>query len=265
MASFLDLFAPQWQEQQRQIQRDRFKSGLQQPELFNTENMPIPQMVQAYEKGYGMPYPQQQAPSPTAAIEGMTTDPNRGTTIQPPENMPVEYVQPRSLEESSIRGSEIKGRSDMAGKFAGTQYGYERQSEMEGMFPDAADDIGSMDIPATAGFKQYEPTEPGDSGDDPKNVEFKQNLDSYTKITGKVGRINPALAMMMGQMGSAFFTDPSKVQQLQGILTPLEQKIVQMNLEYLEGHFRKQRGGTLTQPEQEAATADQFLKDEGLR
>jgi hypothetical protein len=51
----------------------------------------------------------------------------------------------------------------MAGKFAGAKYGFEQRPELEGMFPDAGDDIEGMDVPSTAGFQRYEPTKPGES------------------------------------------------------------------------------------------------------
>ena len=165
MPSFLDLFAPQWQEKQRQIARQRFQAELQQPQMFNMEQSPIPSetMRQSYEQGYGIPYPQQQAPSPTAAIEGMTTDPNRGTTIEPPENLPIEYVNPRSLEE----------RTQQAGRIEGMGVGAKRAGEVEhyqGLGSDFWDGTDTEDsfIPSnidpytTAGFKR-----PGATDNDP--------------------------------------------------------------------------------------------------
>ena len=164
--------------------------------------------------------------------------------------------------------------------FSGLEYAGDQRGRLQGFFKDYDEDIGDRDIPAALGqFQRYEPDaggtsygdpykglfgnywqrnlqtnqrepaykQPSDggpgSGGDPAEKEFKQHLDSYKAITGKVGRMNPVLAMMMGQMGSQFFSDPSNVQQLQGILTPMEQQIVQMNLQYIEGHFRGQTGG----------------------
>jgi hypothetical protein len=276
MASFLELFAPQWSENQRLQARQRFQAGLQQPQMFRMDDMPIPitpQLRQDYEKGFGIPYPARQVQPPTAGMSGMTFDPNRQQEIQQPVNMEVEYIPPRTAQEMALRGADIQGQA----------LGQKRTSEYD-FYRDLGEDYfgdDDIDLPSTVGFQRYEPAplgesepqygervwdpkvgayvqsaegepdkwspkasagEPG-SGKDPQEQKFKENLDSYKAITGKVGRINPTLAMMMGQQGSRFFENPSNVQQLQGILTPLEQKIVQMNLQYLEGHFSTQSGG----------------------
>jgi hypothetical protein len=275
---FLDYLIPQTMQHQRNLARDRFQTAVRQPEMFQMENAPLtPQMRSDYQQGWNVPYPTQQMPSPTAPIEGMTTDPNRGTTIQPPENLPVEFVQPRSLEESTLRQSGIQGRAGAEKTLSGLEHYGQGMPRMEGFFEDVGEDIGDYDIPASVGqFQRNEPTEPGESyslpqwdeksgqyryyeqttgeprwggkgfdpsaGGDPEEKQLKEHMDSYKAITGKVGRIDPALAMLMGQMGSSFFGDPSNVQQLQGILTPMEQRIVQMNLQYMENHFRNQTG-----------------------
>lgn len=280
MASFLELFAPQWTEQQRARSRQQFLTGLQQPEVFQTGDYPIAEMVKAYEHGYGMPYPTRQAPSPTAGMEGMTFSPERGQQVVQPINMPIEYIQPRTAMDAALRGAGIQGSTAGETKLSEMQHLYERMPDMEGFL---GDDAGELDLPSTAGFERYpqapmgaarkmpeqwgpisydkyghayainettgepkslwgKPSEGGAGGADAESEEFKRNLDSYKAITGKVGRIDPALAMLMGQMGSEFFANPDNIRRLQGILTPLEQKILQMNLVYLEKHFRGQQG-----------------------
>ncbi len=57
MANFLEMFAPQWMEKQRALARQKFQAGLQQPEMFQTGEMPIGQMMGSYEKGYGTDWP----------------------------------------------------------------------------------------------------------------------------------------------------------------------------------------------------------------
>jgi len=260
MPSFLDLFAPEWQEQQRQLARQRFQAGLQQPELFNTKDMPIPQMAQDYEKGYGVPYPTQRMPSPTAAIEGMTTDPNRGTTIAPvpPENMPIEYVQPRSAQDMAMRGAGIQGQA----------LGQKRTSELDFYRGLGEDYFGEedIDLPSTAGFKRYEPTTPGESqpffGErkwDPKvnayvqsapgqpdewspkatqdgggtgEPEQQKEYEFYAKIRSDaakgidtfITKVDPMALYIMKQMGITAENDPTVVSAIRGKLSSREQE-----------------------------------------
>jgi hypothetical protein len=165
--NILDLLIPNTLSKRRQREEDERKLAAQQfntlkaiPENFQTEQMPIPQMMPLWERATGQQWPTQPAERP---VPGSTPPGTSGDMIQGPENLPIEYISPRSLEESSTRQTEITGRSDMAGKFAGAKYGLERKEEMRGMFPDAGDDIEGMDIPSTAGFQRYEPTKPGES------------------------------------------------------------------------------------------------------
>jgi hypothetical protein len=297
-----DLLIPKTMENQRGLARQRFQAGLTQPEMFQTENMPIPQMVQNYEKGYGMPWPQQQAPSPTAPIEGMTTDPNRGTTIQGPENMPIEYIEPRSLEQSAMRQSGIKGRSGMEQTVSGLEYAGQQMPRMEGFFEDAGEDIGDYDIPASiGGFQRPQPTEPGKSygdpyfdpqtqsllqeeaetgevskiagapaggsgsGEDREADEYKRALDTYKALNE---RLDPFTALLIERLGVGALKDPGVQARIKGKLSPDEQRALEMSLQYMEWYnTRRQQQyklGPVTS-DREASTADEFLRSKGLR
>jgi hypothetical protein len=273
--NILDLLIPQAMEGQRGRARQKFQAGLQQPEVFQTESMPIPQMVGAYEKGYGMPYPTQPGQSPTAAIEGMTTDPNRQTTIQPPENLPIEYISPRSLEEGSMRSAGMQGRAGMEGKISGLEYGGGQMPRLEGFFEDAGEDIEEYDIPASMGqFQRHEPTEPGKSyadpywdlktqsllqketetgevsrvagapaagggggaGDDPEADEYKRALDTYKALNQ---RLDPMTAMMIERMGSAALKDPNVQARIKGTLSEPEQRQHEYALGFMEYYNKK--------------------------
>jgi hypothetical protein len=275
MPSFLDLFAPQWQEKQRQIARQRFQAELQQPQMFNMEQSPIPSetMRQSYEQGYGIPYPQQQAPSPTAAIEGMTTDPNRGTTIEPPENLPIEYVNPRieGMGVGAKRAGEVEHYQGLGSDF------------WDGTDPEDSFIPSNIDPYATAGFKRYDLPEPGESepvyGErvwDPKvgayvqsaegqpdewspkpNVGpgggdsadlYKQALDTIKALDKRLDPKDIAFLSIAAKMGRRLDTDQEVQQRIQGKLSPQELRIVQNALNYIEKQQQQNFGGMVSDP-----------------
>lgn len=274
MPSFLELFAPQWTELQRARARQQFQAGLQQPEIFQTENYPLQQLAQSYEKGYGVPYPRQQMPSPTAAIEGMTTDPNRGTTIQPPANLPLELVKPRSLEESTLRQAGIQGRGGAEKDLSSLQYYGENMPRLEGFFEDAGEDVGEYDIPASVGgFQRNQPTEPGKSygdpyfdtrtqsllqretgsgevsriagapgeagtgaGKGPEEEEYKRALDTYKALNE---RLDPITAQLLQSLGGAALQNPDVQDRIKGKLTPMEQKQLEYALQYIDWYQKR--------------------------
>lgn len=249
--NILDLLIPQTMERQRARARQSFQAGLQQPQVFNTEEFPLEALQKNYEKGYGLPYPTRQAPSPTAPIEGMTTDPNRQTTVAP-ANMPIELVAPRTLEQRSMRAAGIEGQSAAEKDLSALQYYGEQKPRMEGFFEDVGEDIGEYDIPASVGGFQRQPqaqtAEPGESygnlvwdpkigsyrqqelasgkwgtvgkapspgsGQDPYDDIYQDALNTYKAIIAKA-KIDPAQAMLLTMI------PPEKSQPLvEGLVTP---------------------------------------------
>lgn len=281
MPSFFEMLTPRYHEEQRRLARNKFAAGIAQPEIFETENFPLAELAAAYEKGYGMPYPTRQ---PTAPMPVSPTAPEHTQNLA--TNMPIELVEPRSLEESTMRTAGMQGRAGAEKDISSLQHYGQQMPRLEGFFEDVGEDVGEYDIPRSLGqFQKYAPAEPGKSygdpyfdqrvgallqketgsgevskiagapgaggsdggsggGDSQRDELFKQHLASYKAITGKVGRINPTIALMMGKMGSKFFESPSNVQQLQGILSPQEQQIIQKNLQYIEYHLTTQSQGT---------------------
>ena len=298
----LDYLIPQTMEQQRTLARQRFGAGLAQPQMFDIENAQItPQMVQDYERGYGIPYPTRQMPSPTAGMTGMTFDPNRGAAIQQPQNLPIEYVPPRSAEDIALREAGIQGRAETEKTFSGLQYAGEQRPRLEGFFQDYGEDIEDYDIPGTLGqFQKPGPAEPqkrwgpiqydkyghaytveettqepkslwgapsegADGGKTQEDRDFEQALAIVKEFNE---RMDPWVAQMIGLMGAKALNNPLVQEKIKGKLNPYEELQYQMALQFIDYHQtrrQKRYGLGPTQPQGEAATADQFLRDEGLR
>jgi hypothetical protein len=269
---------------QRSRARQSFQAGLQLPEILNLEEIPLAtlqKMAEQFEKGYDLPYPRQPAATPTSGMEGMTFDPNRQATVQPPANMPLELVAPRSLEESSLRQAGIQGKSAAEQTLSGLQHYGEQMPRMEGFFEDVGEDPGEYDIPASVGgFQRYPmpdvagPAKPGESYGplewDPRIGSYRQQelgtgeWKTVGKAPGEGGagedpeaeeykraldtykalnqRLDPVTGLMLQNMGANALKDPSVQDRIKGKLTAMEQKQLEYALQYIDYYQNKRRG-----------------------
>lgn len=298
------------EEDRRRRAREAFQAGMMQPQIFQTQDFPIEQMAPAYQKGYGMPYPTRQMPNPTAGMQGMTFDPNRGQQVVQPANLPIEYVQPRSAMEMATNQANIAGSglaetklSELEGLGAGA-------GRIRGYFDDLGADPDEYDIAGLGGFgripqgeqdpgtsytppewvpnigayRQYEQTEgqtgpgkaiyspqqkkEGGADDDPLVKEYERALNTYKAFNQ---RLDPMTQLLINQIGPAALKDPGVQDRIKGRLQPEEQKQLEFALQfinYYQQRRRRQYGlGQIPaeQTQQEAATAEDFLKRKGLR
>jgi len=287
----LDLFFPNTMQEQRLAKIQEMKLAQMRADAlrgmegqFHVEGSQIPGWTErvARESASAGDIPlsmfQSRAPSPTAAIEGMTTDPNRGTTIAPvpPENLPVEYIQPRSAQDMAMRGADIQGRA----------LGQQRKSEFDFYRGLGENYFGEDDInlPETVGFKFNRPEQPGSSYDlietvdefgkpvqqyvqegqegqwpiyqDPAKTgsgtgsgkdpdKYKRALDTIKALDKRLHPKDVALLTLAAKMGRRLDTDPEVQQRIAGKLSPQELRIVQNALNYIEKQQQQDFGATI--------------------
>jgi hypothetical protein len=99
----------------------------------------------------------------------------------------------------------------------------------------------------------------GGADDEPDAKEYKRSLDTIKALDE---RLDPMTAMLIQSMGLEALRNPVVQEQIQGKLTPFEQQQYQMALQFIDYYQKKRQqeyGLGPTQPEQEAATAEDFI------
>jgi len=249
------------EEDRRRRAREAFQAGMMQPQIFQTQDFPIEQMAPAYQKGYGMPYPTRQMPNPTAGMQGMTFDPNRGQQVEQPANLPIEYVQPRSAMEMATNQANIAGSGLAETKLSELEGLGGGAGRIRGYFDDLGADPDEYDIAGLGGFgripqgeqpEKWGPIQYDKYGQaysieettgEPKSLwgaptsgsgtgsENEKRLETALTVRDKASitierfrdRVDPQKLAMMKLLGLDAMNDPDTAALVKGRLTPQEQ------------------------------------------